>query len=902
MEKNYKDTLLIYQTNFEMKANLKEKEIVFQKEWIENDIYNKKITRNAENPHFILHDGPPYANGDIHVGHALNKILKDFIVRWKNSNGFNAPYIMGWDTHGLPIETAVIKTGINQKKLKATEFRDLCKEYALNQVKNQSNQFKRLGIFSDYNKRYLTLDPNFEASQLRLFTKMVEKNLIYRDLRPIYWSPSSESALAEAEIEYADIKSPSVFVSVKVIDDKEFKNSYFIIWTTTPWTIPSNQLIAIGKDITYVLIKSSNFNKEFIIAKDLLTNIVEQIGFEDVKILKEFKSSQLLNLQYQHPWYDAKIGKVVFGNHVTTEAGTGLVHIAGGFGVEDFIITTQNNIKAFVPINDQGIFDETINDKRIEGLFYEDANKVIGTELEKKGLLLKLKFIKHSYPHDWRTKKPVIYRATHQWFVSLRSIKSKIDAVILKNITTNPIWSKERLRNIIKDRDDWTISRQRLWGVPIIAFYDEKKQPVYNSEIINFAINVIIKKGTNAWFELAADNFLPKEHQNKGWTKEKDILDVWFDSGTSNIALQENFNFKRPYDVYLEGNDQYRGWFNSSMINSVIYDDLPAYKQLLTHGMTNDEQGKKMSKSNGNVTDPLKITNDLGADILRLWVCSTDFTNDQRIGEDILKQISESYRKIRNTIRFILSNLEDFDPNVNYQKELAEVDIFALHSLSVVKDKFIKNFDDYNFNAAFKIINNFVINDLSSFYLDFIKDIIYIEKQNSTRRRQVQTVIYEQLWLLIDMLRPILPHTIEEVYKSIKHIKQEESVHLLNIKEQYFLQDDKFIEKWKIVLLLKNEVNEALEKARNEKIIKKSFEAKIFLTLKPEYEFLKQINDLAQIFMVNYIIFNQLNSKITNKIADIKVEARSGLKCQRCWVIFDELVDLICQRCFDVIN
>lgn len=902
MEKNYKDTLLMYQTDFDMKADLKSKEPGFEAKWLEAKIYEQKIAANANKPFFILHDGPPYANGNIHVGHALNKILKDFIVRWKNSCGFNSPYIMGWDTHGLPIETAVTKTGVDRKQLKPAAFRDLCKNYALEQVQIQADQFKRLGIFTDYNKKYLTLAPEFEKSQLKLFEKMIEKNLIYRDLKPIYWSPSSESALAEAEIEYADVKSPTIFVASNIINNKDFVNTSLVIWTTTPWTIPANQLIAVGEDLEYVCVAPKNIEQKYIIAKDLVTSVSEQIGWEDVEILKEFSGADLVGLQYQHPWYEHKTGEVVFGHHVTAEAGTGLVHTAGGFGEDDFEIVTKHGIKAFAPIDDQGKFNVTVEDSRLEGVFYEDANKIIGEALAQKGLLLKLKFVKHSYPHDWRTKKPVIYRATHQWFVSLEKIKNQIDDVIVANVSTNPEWSKERLRNIIKDRNDWTISRQRLWGVPIVAFYDQKEQAIYDLPIIKHAISVINQKGTNAWFELPADEFLPKEHQGKGWTKETDILDVWFDSGSSNIALEDNFNLPRPYDVYLEGNDQYRGWFNSSMINSVIYDGKPAYKHLITHGMTNDAQGKKMSKSIGNTVDPLAIANDLGADVLRLWVYSTDFTDDQRIGPEILKQIAEAYRKIRNTIRFILSNLVDFDPAKNYQTNLEEVDLFALHNLTAVKQKYTQAMDGYNFNAAFKLINNYVINDLSSFYLDFIKDILYIDKQDGQRRRQVQTVLYEQLWVLIDMLRPVLPHTIEEVYQAMKNIDLVASVHLLDVKAQDFSQPAAFVTKWTNFLALRDDVNEALEKARTEKVIKKGFEAIVKVALKPEFEELKTIKQLQQLLIVNAVVFEPNQTDVTNKVANVEVELKTGLKCQRCWAIYDELIEDICQRCFAVVN
>ncbi|AGR41443.1 isoleucine--tRNA ligase [Spiroplasma taiwanense] len=901
MEKNYKDTLLIYQTDFEMKADLKLKESKIQNKWLSEKIYNKRLKQVKNRPTFTLHDGPPYANGNIHVGHSLNKILKDFIVRWKNQIGFNSNYIMGWDTHGLPIETAIAKTGVDRKTLSPVTFREMCKNYALEQISIQSEQFKRLGIFTDYDVKYITLTQDFENSELNLYLKMIEKQLIYRDLKPIFWSPSSESALAEAEIEYAEVKSPSIYVACQIKDEK-FENTYFVVWTTTPWTIPGNQLIAIASDLEYVQISVKNDSRYFIIANDLLQIVSETIGWEEVKVINKYKGIELKGINYHHPWYEQKTGFTVIGDHVTSESGTGLVHTAGGFGEDDFKIVKENNLEAFAPIDKQGKFDVTVNDKKLEGVFYEDANKIIGEYLSKKNLLLKLKFIKHSYPHDWRTKKPVMWKATHQWFIGLDKVKKEIDKVIVENVKTNPEWSKERLRNIIKDRNDWTISRQRLWGVPIIAFFDKQKNPHIEFEVVKYAIDVIKQKGTNVWFELPADDFLPEKYRNQGWTKEKDILDVWFDSGSSNIALEQNFNLQRPFDVYLEGNDQYRGWFNSSMINSVIFDGKPAYKELLTHGMTNDEKGKKMSKSIGNTIDPLVIADELGADILRLWVLSTDFTDDQRIGNEILKQVSESYRKIRNTMRFILSNLVDFDPNLNYKKDLEEVDLFALHNLSITKDKIKQAFENYQFNNVFKLINNYITNDLSSFYLDFIKDIIYVEAKDSIRRRQVQTVMYEQLWALLDMLKPILIHTVEEVYTHMKNIKKEDSIHLVDWKEQSFIQKDEFVNRWNAVLALRNDVNEALEKARNEKIIKKGFEAKIFIQLKKDFDYIKKIKDLYQILIVNSIEFISGEENINYKVANVSVELKQGLKCQRCWAIFDNLIDDICQRCHEVIN
>ncbi|WP_338971332.1 isoleucine--tRNA ligase [Spiroplasma endosymbiont of Panorpa germanica] len=904
---NYKETLLIQNTDFDMRAGLKEKEPKIQERWEKLNIYNKKLQLNNEKPLFILHDGPPYANGDIHVGHALNKSLKDFIVRWKNSSGYKSPYIMGWDTHGLPIETAIAKTGVDRKKVSPEVFRDLCKNYAIEQIENQKKGFKRLGIFTDENVIYRTLDPSFEISQLKLFAKLVEKNLVYKDLKPIFWSPSSETALAEAEIEYQDVKSPSMYIAAKVVTTKAWKNSakdYFVIWTTTPWTIPANQLIAAGSEIEYSLVKVKNDKRRFVVSTDLLKTVTETIGWEDVKILETFTGKVLENSTYQHPLYETKLSKVVLGDHVTSESGTGLVHTAGGFGEDDYLLVKREKMQAFAPIDNAGYFDKTIEDKDLIGIFYDDANKIVGSKLTANQNLLKMKWITHSYPHDWRTKKPVIWRATAQWFVGLKQVIPQIVKQI-DNVKTKPEWSQNRLRSLIEGREEWTISRQRLWGVPIIGFYDSNEKLVLNSEVVNYAIDILAKEGTNVWFTKPADHFLPKNWQNKNLTKETDILDVWFDSGCSNLALQERFpEFKRPFDVYLEGNDQYRGWFNSSLVNSVIWDGQAPYKELITHGMTNDEKGKKMSKSIGNTIDPIGIANEMGADILRLWVASTDYTDDQKIGPEILKQVGESYRKIRNTIRFILTNLEDFDPSKNYQKELTQVDEYSLHKLSVFKQKIIQAYDSYQFNLVYQLLNNYVNNDLSAFYLDFIKDILYIEKSDNLRRRQVQTILYEQLWVLIDTIRPILIHTSEEIYDNIKFIKKEESVHLLDIKKQDFINKEAFVKKWDLFMQFRDEINKALELARNEKIIKKSFEAQVEIEISKEFEEMSKIIDLSQILIVSQVEFKKVaNPNFIGKIGKVSIKLREGLKCERCWGIFSTLkTEDLCERCFLVIK
>ncbi|PPE05458.1 isoleucine--tRNA ligase [Williamsoniiplasma lucivorax] len=908
MNNKYKDTLILGSTSFDMRAGLKDKEPTIQKFWAEHQIYQQKIKSNQDKPLFMLHDGPPYANGDLHIGHALNKSLKDFIVRWKNASGYHAPFIMGWDTHGLPIETAVTKTGVDRKSMDAASFRELCHQYALEQIQNQINQFTRLGMFTDYATNYLTLRPDYEVSELKLFAKMFNDGLIYKALKPIYWSPSSESALAESEIEYRDIKSPTIFVATKIVENAQLpQDTHLIIWTTTPWTIPANQLIAVGEQMNYAIVKPANDTRHFIVATSLVQQVAEQIGWTNVQVVSHLQGHDLINLQYEHPWYENQFSKIVAGHHVTDEAGSGIVHVAGGFGEDDYMIAKAHGLEPFAPIDNQGKFTPEVADATLEGQFYEDANKIVGMKLQANNKLLKLKFVTHSYPHDWRTKKPVIYRATLQWFVGLNKAKKQILKHV-DEIQTRPKWAKERLYQVLDDRTDWTISRQRLWGVPILGFYDQKDELVLNVEILNHTIATIEKLGINAWFSEPADTFLPDAYQNKGLKKEKDILDVWFDSGSSAIALEERFpEFKRPYDIYLEGNDQYRGWFNASMINSVVYDDKAPYKTLISHGMTTDEKGGKMSKSLGNGIDPIEFSNDLGADILRLWVASTDYTDDQKIGPEIIKQVSETYRKIRNTMRFILANLADFNPATDYQKELSSVDKFALHNATIFKNQAAQAYDHYQFNSVYNLTINYVTRDLSSFYLDFIKDILYVEGKNSLRRRQVQTVLFEQLWVLIDILRPILVHTIEEVYQALPWIKTAASVHLLDNKKLDQSQTDDFIEMWTKILDLKTDINKALEEAKNNQVVSKSFEALVELELKDDLKTILNfisIEELAQVLIVSKIVLTpKTNDFVEHKHAWIKIQARKGEKCQRCWAIFETLKDAeICQRCFDVVT
>ncbi|MFJ1522195.1 isoleucine--tRNA ligase [Spiroplasma sp. ald] len=902
---NYKDTLLTPNTLFEMKANLAGKEPQIQLEWLKTNVVSGRYQHNANNQPFILHDGPPYANGDLHVGHALNKILKDFIVRYYNQKGFYSPWICGWDTHGLPIETAVVKSGVDRKTTPPVAFRQICRQYALDQIEKQITQFSWLGLFSDFQQKYVTLDLPYELEQLRLFQTMVQKKIVYRQLKPIYWSPSSESALAEAEIEYADLTSPSIYVTFTVTTgNKVIKpGTKFLIWTTTPWTIPMNQLLAVGKDVVYVEVLVEG--EKYLFAKALFDELQTLLNWKKVKIVQEVVGAKLVEIITKHPLYD-RDSSVVLGHHVTVEAGTGIVHIASGFGEDDYLIARTNNVPIFAPLDDTGKYTPEVADDSLVGVYYEDANKMIGQRLEQNGALLKLKFTKHRYPIDWRTKKPVIYRATAQWFVSIEKIKPELLKEI-RQVQWNPQWAAKRMETMIENRQDWCISRQRLWGVPIIAFYDENNQPQFTTELIEHVINLFAKtKTTDIWFEWSTDQLLPPAYQNRNWRKEQDIMDVWFDSGVSNLAVTKEYHLPHPVNVYLEGIDQFRGWFNSSLITSVVATGHAPYQVVLSHGFANDEKGSKMSKSLGNVISPLAITDQYGADILRMWVASVDYRDDVKIGPEILKQIAEAYRKIRNTLRFLLANLNDFNPATDLQSKLGEVDYYVLHLAQEFQQKVNKSYEEFNFNNVYTLINNFVTTTLSKFYLDFTKDILYIEEMKSPRRRAVQTTLYYLYRILVDVLKPIIPHTVEESHRFITYPDQQSSVHL---EENFVLTmaiNDKLIAKWDQVLKLRDDVNKELECRREQKEIKKSLECQVTIALKPAYASLAAIKDLYQIFIVSEIIFTTDHQNLTEyETSFLKVQEKAGLKCQRCWIIYNHLNvqnNEICDRCFNVLS
>ncbi len=918
MDMDYKDTLLMPKTEFPMRGNLPKREPEIQAKWEEMDIYKKVQDRTKGRPMFVLHDGPPYANGDIHMGHALNKILKDIIVRHKSMTGYNAPYVPGWDTHGLPIEQALTNKGVKRKEMTVAEFRKLCEEYAYGQIDSQRTQFKRLGVRGDWENPYITLKPEYEAQQIKVFGDMAKKGYIYKGKKPVYWSPSSESALAEAEIEYKDKRSPSIYVGFKVADGKNVldADTQIVIWTTTPWTIPANLGISVHPELTYAVVEEKG--SKYLVAEDLLAAVTKEIEWENPQVVKTVKGSELEHILAKHPLYD-RDSLVMLGEHVTTDAGTGCVHTAPGHGEDDFYVGQKYGLDVLCPVDDRGVM--TNEATGFEGLFYDEANKPITEKLEAVGALLKLTFITHSYPHDWRTKKPVIFRATAQWFASIKDFRNELmDAV--KETKWVPAWGETRLFNMVRDRGDWCISRQRAWGVPIPVFYAENGEAIITDETIDYVSNLFREHGSNIWFERDAKDLLPEGFTHAGspngkFEKETDIMDVWFDSGSSHQAvLLERDDLQRPADLYLEGSDQYRGWFNSSLSTAVAVTGKAPYKGVLSHGFALDGEGRKMSKSIGNVVVPAKVMNQLGADILRLWVASVDYQADVRVSDPILKQVAEVYRKIRNTFRFLLGNLDDFDPAVNKvaYENLREVDQFMLVKLNKLIKTVRNAYENYEFAGIYHAINNFCTLDLSAFYLDFAKDILYIEGTDHKDRRAIQTVLYECLLALTKLAAPILSHTADEVWSFIPSVN-EESVQLTDMPEYEELPKAKALEeKWTSFMKLRDDILKALEEARNEKVIGKSLTAKITLYVNEQVkELLESIDEnLEQLFIVSaFEIAGKLEEAPENAVkfenTAIVVTKAEGETCERCWIVTPEVgkveeFNTLCPRCADVVQ
>lgn len=916
-----KDTLNLGKTKFPMRGNLPVREVERQNEWEENKVYEQRQKLNEGKPSFVLHDGPPYANGNIHMGHAMNKISKDFIVRSKSMMGFRAPYVPGWDTHGLPIEQQLKKAGVDRKALSVAEFREMCRQYALEQVDKQRKDFKRLGVAGEWDNPYLTLKPEYEAQQIRVFGKMAEKGLIYKGKKPVFWSWSSESALAEAEVEYHDVTSPSAFYGEQVVDGKGVldKNTYMVVWTTTPWTIPASEGITIDATFDYAVVQHDDDERKYVLAADLVNADAELFGWNDVKIVKTVKGAELENVLCQHPFYPERKLVTMLGDFVTTDAGTGLVHTAPGFGEDDFNIGVKYGLDVYVPVDDKGYMTEDTGED-FAGLFYEDANEVSLKKLEEAGVLLKQMDYEHSYPFDWRTKKPIIFRATPQWFASVDKIRDQILGAI-NEVQFFPDWGQKRLYNMIRDRGDWVISRQRVWGVPLPIFYGEDGEAIMTKETIEHVAKLVEEHGSNIWFQREAKDLLPEgftsEHSPNGkFTKETDIMDVWFDSGSSHQGVcAERDYLTYPADLYLEGSDQYRGWFNSSLITSVAYSGHAPYKQILSQGFTLDGKGRKMSKSLGNTIVPSEVIDKMGAEIIRLWVLSVDTSADVRVSMGSFQQIAESYRKFRNTVRFLLANTTDFDPAKDAVAfdEMESIDKY----MTVLVNKFTKEILDayanYEFMEIYKKLINFITTDLSAFYMDVAKDVVYIEAPDSKKRRSMQTVLYDVVVRLTKLMTPILPHTTEEIWKYLK--EDEKYAQLSEMPEvKHFNNEEKLVDLWNRFMNLRSGVFKALEEARNEKLIGKSFEAHVDLYVSNGVQAdLDALNaNVRQALIVSALDVHPLSEAPENalKFNDeyaVVVEHAEGEVCPRCRMIKTDIgsdADLptLCASCAEIVR
>lgn len=917
---DYAKTLNLPKTSFKMKANLAQKEPLTLRDWKKAEIYEKSLKEGA--PFFVLHDGPPYANGDIHIGHALNKILKDIILKYKRLRGYNAPYIPGWDTHGLPIEWKIMEElGEKAKNMTPLQIRQECKKYALKWVEKQKEGFKRLGILGNWDNPYITLRPEYEAEQLKVFKEIYENGYIYKGLKPVYWSPTTETALAEAEIEYKDVTSHSIYVKFEgekdLTDKLGVDEASILIWTTTPWTLPANLGVFLHPEFDYGLYKTEKGN--LVVAKDLAEDVFKTLDLS-YELLKEFKGTELEYTHYQHPFLDRK-GLVMNADYVTIDAGTGAVHTAPGHGADDYNYSLKYNIGILSPVDDKGHMTKEAG--KYEGMFYAKASKAIVEDLTESGHMLYHTTFVHSYPHDWRSKKPVIFRATEQWFISIDESDIRENALkALENVEFVPSWGKNRIGSMLETRPDWTISRQRVWGVPIPLFYNRATDEViYEPEIMDRIIELVKKEGTDIWWkyeakEIIGDELLEKYNlKDVDIRKERSIMDVWFDSGVSHRSVLVPRNLPRPADLYLEGSDQHRGWFQSSLLTSIASTKDAPYKRILTHGFTMDGQGRKMSKSLGNTILPKDITEKYGADILRLWVSSVDYREDVRISENILQQMSDAYRRIRNTARFLMGNLNNFDyanDKVDY-KDMFEIDKWAMRKLEELKEKTTEYYDKYEFYSLFQEITYFCSMEMSSFYLDIVKDRLYCEGTTSIERRSAQTVLTEVLKVLVRIISPVLSFTADEIWERIPEaLKEEESVHLskwIEANPEYL--NEELAKKWDKIARLRREVNKKLEAERQTGLIGHSLDARVLLNIaNDEYSFIKDYteNEVSDLFIVSQVKFvndNLAESEIEG--ISISVEKASGEKCERCWK-YDEEVGHdhnhsdVCPRCASVLE
>lgn len=924
---DYKETLNMLKTDFPMRAGLPKREPDMLAKWYEDDVYDRLMKHNEGKPLFILHDGPPYANGNIHLGTALNKCLKDFIVRYKNMSGFKAPYVPGWDTHGLPTELKARKeAGLGSNtQIDDVKLRETCRKFVMKALDDQRNQFKRLGGIGEWDNPYITLTHDFEKKQIEVFSEMAEKGYIYKGMKPVYWCSDCNTALAEAEVEYADDPCYSIFVKFAVKDDKgklealgaDLSKTYFVIWTTTTWTLPANLAICLGPSFEYSLVKCED--EYFIMATDLVDNAMAEYGkeYETVAVLK---GSEFEYMTAQHPFIDRE-SLVILGDHVTLESGTGCVHTAPGHGVDDYVVCCKYpEIPMVCPVDDKGVLTQEAG--MFAGLTTEQANKEIAKHLESTGNLFAIKKIVHQYPHCWRCKQPILFRATSQWFCSVEEFKQEaIDAA--EKVNWFPNWGKKRMQSMIADRNDWCISRQRKWGVPIPVFYcDDCGKEIVDKSLMLHIADIFGKEGSDAWFKYSAEELLPDNFKcphcgsDKSFTKESDIMDVWFDSGSTHRAVLDSRDYlQSPADVYLEGADQFRGWFQSSMLTSIATKGVAPFKNVITHGWVVDGEGKEMHKSLGNGIDPQEIIDQYGADILRLWVASSNYHADIRISKDILKQLSEVYRKIRNTARFIIGNLNDFNPDKDMvsEDELLSIDKWSLMKLNELVKFTTDSYEKYEYHTIFHAVHNFCVNDMSGFYLDVIKDRLYVERAQSKTRRAAQTVMYKILDALTLLIAPILAFTADEIWLAMPHdsSRNAENVLFNDIPKPLPVEESEFSRVWDKIHSIRNDVNKALELARNEKLVGKSLEAKVSLFAEGDLlTFLEENKDeLPSAFIVSQVEISKGQGDYKGEVdgLSISVSKASGEKCARCWSYTEDVGSNpnhpdCCARCADILD
>ncbi|PCH57355.1 MAG: isoleucine--tRNA ligase [Legionellales bacterium] len=893
---DYKNTLNLPKTSFPMKANLAQREPKMLAAWQQSGLYQQLQQQNAAKPKFILNDGPPYANGNIHIGHAVNKILKDIINKSKLLGGFNVPFTPGWDCHGLPIELKVEeKVGKPGVKIDNQAFRAKCREYASKQVAMQRTSFERLGILADWDKPYLTMDYKFEANIIRSLAKIISNGHLVKGSKPVHWCTNCSSALAEAEVEYMDKTSPAIDVRYKICT-KDFDAS-IVIWTTTPWTLPASEAVAVHKDIEYALVQLTNEN--ILVAKELVANICAKLEISDYKIIKTYLGSELENIKVQHPFYDKQL-PIVLGEHVTLDAGTGCVHTAPAHGLDDYLVGKKYNLPIHNPVAANGCFLE--DTQLVAGLHVFKSNEKVLEILQQHNALLHSTTLKHSYPHCWRHKKPLIFRATPQWFIGMdfNGLRAKALTVI-KDVAWYPAWGEQRMEKMVEGRPDWCISRQRTWGVPmaLILHKDTGELHPNAAEFLETVAKKVAIGGIDAWFNMDLAELLGEDASN--YVKSVDTLDVWFDSGVVHSCVLDNYNnLHSPADLYLEGSDQYRGWFNSSLFTSLAMQGVAPYKQVLTHGFVVDANGRKMSKSLGNVVEPEKITKTLGADVLRLWAASVDYTKEMHVSEEILKRSSDTYRRIRNTMRFLLANLHDFDPasNLVATDKLLELDLWIINYTNTMQDEIIAAYNSYNFHAIYQKIHNFCVLELGGFYLDIIKDRQYTCSANGVPRRSAQTAMYYVAQAMVRWLAPILSFTSEEIWQHLPGgSNRTESVFSSSWYEFPIIKTNKFSgDFWQDVINAREVVNKSLEDARNNNLIGSPLEAKVIVKChKDLYAKLLQLGvELKFIFIVSEVLLETIDSDSDN--ISVVVTKSSHDKCARCWHRAP-VQDSICKRC-----